>query len=86
MTYFGERENGRPIQNQEEITPAAWRGVVGLVQSALGTALFAEDFPDRSCTDNGNVCGDLPAAIRFHPPVDGLIISGSFRAGRVGLN
>jgi hypothetical protein len=53
MSYFGERENGRPIQDQEIITPAACQGVVGLVQSSLRTALFAEDFPDRSCIDSG---------------------------------
>jgi len=53
MSYLGERESGSPVQDQETITSAAWQGIVGLIQSALGTGLFAEDFPDRACTDEG---------------------------------
>src|ERR1700730_12258661 len=53
MDYLGARENGPPVQNQEAITPAAWHGIVGLIQSALRTALLAHNFPDRSCIDRG---------------------------------
>jgi hypothetical protein len=53
MSYLGDREVGKPLQDQELITPAAWRGMVGLIQSSLRTARFAEDFPDRSCIDQG---------------------------------
>jgi hypothetical protein len=53
MSYLGDRENGPPEQDRETLTPAAWQGIVGLIQSALGTGLFAEDFPDRGCTDPG---------------------------------
>lgn len=55
MNYLGARENGPPIQNQDAITPAAWQGIVGLIHTYLRTAMFAEDFPDRSCTDQGFV-------------------------------
>jgi hypothetical protein len=53
MNYFGARENGPPVQDQEEITPAAWQGIVAVILTGLRTALFAEDFPDRSCIDGG---------------------------------
>jgi hypothetical protein len=53
MHYFGERENGPPIQDREAITATAWQGIVGLIESSLRTAMFAEDFPDRSCQDEG---------------------------------
>ena len=53
MNYFGVRENGPPVQNQEAITPAAWQGIVGLIDAYLRTAMFAQDFPDRSCIDQG---------------------------------
>jgi hypothetical protein len=53
MHYFGERENGPPIQDQEAITLNAWQGIAGLILTSLRTALFAEDFPDRSCVDHG---------------------------------
>jgi hypothetical protein len=53
MSYFGERENGPPPRDQEAITLAAWHGIVGLIQGALRTGLFAQDFPDKCCTDDG---------------------------------
>jgi hypothetical protein len=56
VNYFGAREIGPPVQDQEAITLAAWQGIVGLVQAGLRTGLFAEDFPDRAC-------GDLAGAI-----------------------
>jgi len=56
MNYFGARELGAPIQDQEVLTLAAWQGIVGLIQTGLRTELFAEDFPDQSC-------GDFPTAI-----------------------
>jgi hypothetical protein len=51
MNYLGARENGPPVQDQEAITLPAWRGIVGMIQGGLANALFAEDFPDRSCAD-----------------------------------
>jgi archaeosine-15-forming tRNA-guanine transglycosylase len=56
MNYFGAREIGPPIQDQQVLTLAAWHGIVAVVQAGLRTGLFAEDFPDRTC-------GDLPDAI-----------------------
>src|SRR5215472_1429403 len=53
MHYFGERENGPPVQDQEQLTAAAWRGIVGVIQTGLRTALFAEAFPACSCVDHG---------------------------------
>jgi hypothetical protein len=53
MNYLGARENGPPVQNQQALTPAAWQGIVGLIQTMLRTARFAEDFPDRACVDPG---------------------------------
>ena len=53
MRYFGEQESGPPLRDQETISPAAWHGIVGLIQSSLRTGLFAEDFPDRACIDTG---------------------------------
>lgn len=51
MNYFGAREIGPPVRDQEAITLAAWQGIVGVVQAGLRTGLFAEDFPDRACGD-----------------------------------
>jgi hypothetical protein len=56
MSYFGAREIGPPVRDQEAITVAAWQGIVGVVQAGIRTGLFAEDFPNRTC-------GDLPDAI-----------------------
>lgn len=82
MNYLGARENGPPAQDREAITPAAWQGIVGVIQASLRTALFAEDFPDRSCIDEGfreaitgcneqqfylRLTGDHP---RTHVPLD----------------
>lgn len=53
MSYLEERESGPPKQDQQTISSAAWHGIVGLIQSALRTAQFAEDFPDRACIDQG---------------------------------
>ncbi len=53
MDYFGEQETGPPLRSEDTISPAAWQGIVGLIQSSLRTGLFAEDFPDRACVDNG---------------------------------
>lgn len=55
MNYFGAREIGPPVQDQEALTLAAWQGIIGVIQTGLRTALLAEDFPDRSCTDHGFV-------------------------------
>ena len=82
MNYLGVREGGPPPRDQEMITLAAWQGIVGLIQSSLRTGLFAEHFPDRSCTDEGfgeaitgcnerqfylRLAGDHP---RIHVPLD----------------
>jgi len=53
MQYFGERETGPPVRDQEVLTPAAWQGIVGVIESGSRTGLFAEDFPNRSCKDRG---------------------------------
>jgi hypothetical protein len=53
MNYLGARENGPPVRDREQITPAAWQGIVGAIESALRTGLFMADFPDRSCVDDG---------------------------------
>jgi hypothetical protein len=53
MHYLGERENGPPRQDQEALTPAAWQGIVAVIQTSLRTARFAEKFPDRACIDQG---------------------------------
>lgn len=51
MNYLGARENGPPAQDLEAISLPAWRGLVGLIQGMLASALLAEDFPERSCPD-----------------------------------
>ena len=53
MSYLSERESGKPVQGGVEITPGAWHGITGLINSYLRTGRFAESFPDRSCTDPG---------------------------------
>ncbi len=92
MHYLGARENGPPVQDQEAITPAAWQGIVGLIQAGLRTALFAEDFPDRSCVDHGFVeaitgCNERQFYLRLtgdHPeipiPLDANIVPDTIRA------
>jgi hypothetical protein len=49
--YFGEREAGIPPRMHEEITLAAWRGLVAVVTGTLTDGWFGSAFPERGCSD-----------------------------------
>jgi hypothetical protein len=54
--YYSDRTRGpRPRRNQE-ITEAAWGGVVALVERGVARATFGNDFP-LECEDGEAICG-----------------------------
>jgi hypothetical protein len=48
--YFSEREFGARVADADEVSPAAWGGVLALVRSYLGNQRFAKAFPEQ-CPD-----------------------------------
>lgn len=49
-SYFSDREFGARAREAQEITPAAWRGIVGAIESRIDGGAFGLDFPER-CND-----------------------------------
>jgi hypothetical protein len=54
-TYFSDREFGERPRDVQEITPDAWQGIVGAINSRVDAGAFGLDFPQR--------CEDGPALI-----------------------
>jgi hypothetical protein len=48
--YFSDREFGPRPRDVQDITPAAWRGIVGAIESRIEAGAFGLDFPER-CQD-----------------------------------
>ncbi|MGH9971015.1 MAG: AbiJ-NTD4 domain-containing protein [Pyrinomonadaceae bacterium] len=46
-TYFSDREFGSKPRDLQDITPSAWRGIVGAVESLIESGAFGLDFPER---------------------------------------
>jgi hypothetical protein len=54
--YFSDRERGPRPRTVEEITEAAWGGLVVLSQALVDSGALGGDFPD-TCPDGYGVCG-----------------------------
>ena len=48
--YFSDRESGPRVRDLQDLTPGAWRGIVGAIESRMEGGAFGLDFPER-CTD-----------------------------------
>lgn len=49
-SYFSDREFGARAREAQEIAPAAWRGIVGAIETRIDAGAFGLDFPER-CND-----------------------------------
>ena len=56
MTYFSERVLGATPRTVEEITPAAWRGLVAAIEARIRNGSFGRSFPEE-CPDGRGVTG-----------------------------
>lgn len=70
--YFSDREFGARPRDEQEISPSAWQGIVGAINSRVDAGAFGLDFP-RRCEDGGTpVTGNdettLAQAIRGEMP------------------
>lgn len=54
--YFSDREQSPSARTEEIISPAAWGGIVGLVQSLISTGAFGAKFP-ALCPDGQSPVG-----------------------------
>lgn len=54
FTYYSDRVEGVRPPVDEEISKAAWGGLVALIQRGLSSSLFAEDFP-LECEDGRGI-------------------------------
>jgi hypothetical protein len=44
--YFSDREFGEKPRDVREITPDAWQGIVGAINSRVDAGAFGLDFPE----------------------------------------
>lgn len=62
--YFSESEQGPRPRTEEVISPVAWGGVVGLVQSLITTGAFGSKYPEP-CPDRQGTIGTNEEALSF---------------------
>jgi hypothetical protein len=55
--YFSDREFGARARDTLEITPSAWQGIVGAINSRVDAGAFGLDFP-RRCEDGSLITGN----------------------------
>ncbi|WP_208281377.1 AbiJ-NTD4 domain-containing protein [Massilia oculi] len=55
--YFSDRELGPRPRTEQELTPAAWAGIVTLVESLANSGSFGTSFPEK-CPDGQATCGN----------------------------
>lgn len=55
--YFSDRELGPRPRTEQELTPAAWAGIVTLVESFANNGSFGASFPEK-CPDGQATCGN----------------------------
>jgi len=60
--YFSDREQGPRPRTEEMISPAAWGGVVALIQSLISTGAFGAKFPEL-CPDRQGPIGTDESAL-----------------------
>lgn len=61
--YFSDRELGPRARTEKELSPVAWAGIVGLVDSLAGIGAFGASFPER-CPDGQAICGNNIAVLK----------------------
>ncbi len=71
--YFSDRQKGLKPRTEEEISPAAWGGLVATIQSLIATGAFAFKFPEP-CLDGAGVSGTDENALGLvvHAEMPGL--------------
>ncbi len=57
MDYFSDKEHGPKPRTAEQITPAAWGGIVALITGLISSGAFGNKYPDTSCPDGAAVIG-----------------------------
>ena len=57
MDYFSDKEQGPKPRTAENITPAAWGGIVALVTGLISSGAFGNRYPDTSCPDGAGIIG-----------------------------
>jgi len=53
MEYFSDKENKSKPQTVDSVTPAAWGGIVALIQSLIATGAFGNQYPEMCPDGNG---------------------------------
>lgn len=53
MEYFSDKESKSKPQTADSITPAAWGGIVALIQSLMATGAFGNHYPEMCPDGNG---------------------------------
>ena len=56
MSFFTERESTAKARTIEEVTPSAWRGIVGAISSRIHDGSFGQSYPEQ-CPDGRGVTG-----------------------------
>lgn len=54
--YFSDREFGHRPRTEQEVSPAAWAGIVVLVEALANKCAFGLSFP-KQCPDGSVICG-----------------------------
>lgn len=55
--YFSERELGATPRTVQEVTPTAWQGIVGAINSRVDAGAFGLDFPRRCEEGSARITG-----------------------------
>jgi hypothetical protein len=55
--YFSDRELGPKARTEQEMSAAAWAGIVALAESLANGGAFGGSFPER-CPDGQAICGN----------------------------
>ena len=56
MEYFSDKESKSKTQTVDSVTPAAWGGIVALIQSLIATGAFGKQYPEM-CPDGNAPTG-----------------------------
>lgn len=56
MKYFSDKESKSKPQTVDSVTPAAWGGIVALIQSLVATGAFGQQYPEM-CPDGDGPTG-----------------------------
>ena len=46
MGYFSDKQRGPRPRTEEQLTPAAWGGIVALIQTLVSTGAFGYKYPE----------------------------------------